>query len=60
MDTSERFPGDLVEHARAFAVLAAEIAKLPLRHREVLTLIDAYESGRALMPTGAYDVHSAP
>jgi len=32
-----------------------EIAKLPLRHPEVLTLIDAYESGRALMPTGAYD-----
>lgn len=33
-----------------------EISKLPLRHREVLDFIDAYESGRPLMPTKAYDV----
>jgi ADP-ribose pyrophosphatase YjhB (NUDIX family) len=43
-------------HSRGAAYLTrAEIAKLPLRHPEVLTLIDAYESGRPLMPTGAYD-----
>ncbi len=48
------------EHSRGAAYRTrAEIAKLPLRHVEVLSLIDAYESGRALMPTGAYDVHSA-
>ncbi len=33
-----------------------EIAALPLRHREVLDWIDVYESGRALLPTRAYDV----
>ena len=45
------------EHSRGAAYMTrAEIAKLPLRHREVLTFIDAYESGRPLMPTGAYDV----
>jgi ADP-ribose pyrophosphatase YjhB (NUDIX family) len=44
------------EHSRSAAYMThAEIAKLPLRHPEVLDLIDAYESGRALMPTGAYD-----
>ena len=48
------------EHSRGAAYLTrAEIAKLPLRHAEVLSLIEAYESGRPLMPTGAYDVHSA-
>ncbi len=46
-------------HSRGAAYLTrAEIAKLPLRHREVLSLIDTYESGRPLLPTGAYDVHS--
>ncbi len=34
----------------------AEIAKLPLRHPEVLDWIDVYESGRPLLPTKAYDV----
>jgi ADP-ribose pyrophosphatase YjhB (NUDIX family) len=43
-------------HSRGAAYLTREeIAKLPLRHPEVISLIDAYESGRALMPTGAYD-----
>src|SRR5580765_7451790 len=43
-------------HSRGAAYLTREeIAKLPLRHPEVLTLIDAHASGRALMPTGAYD-----
>jgi 8-oxo-dGTP pyrophosphatase MutT (NUDIX family) len=32
----------------------AEISKLRLRHPEVLSLIDAYESGQPLMPTKAY------
>lgn len=46
------------QHSRGAAYMTrAEIAKLPLRHPEVISLIDAYESGRALMPTGAYDVH---
>jgi phosphatase NudJ len=42
-------------HSRGAAyVTRAEIAKLPLRHPEVLTFIDAYESRRSLMPTRAY------
>jgi ADP-ribose pyrophosphatase YjhB (NUDIX family) len=46
-------------HSRGAAYMTrAEIVKLPLRHPEVLSLIDAYETGRPLMPTGAYDVHS--
>jgi len=49
------------QHSRGAAYLTrAEISKLPLRHPEVLDLIDAYESGRALMPTGAYDFFGAP
>jgi ADP-ribose pyrophosphatase YjhB (NUDIX family) len=45
-------------HSRGAAYKTrAEIAKLPLRHREVLAMIDAYESGRGLMPTIGYDVH---
>lgn len=48
------------EHSRGAAYLTrAEIAALPLRHPEVLTFIDAHESGRPLLPTGAYDVHLA-
>lgn len=44
-------------HSRGAEYLTRdEIARRPLRHREVLTHIDAYASGRALMPTGAYDV----
>jgi ADP-ribose pyrophosphatase YjhB (NUDIX family) len=46
------------EHSRGAAYMTRdEIAKLPLRHREVLSLIDAYESGRPLMPTKAYDFY---
>ena len=42
-------------HSRGAAYLTrAEIEKLPLRHREVLDLIEAYESGRALLPTASY------
>lgn len=54
-------PKDFADHHSRGAryLTRAEITKLPLRHREVLALIDAYESGRPLMPTGAYDVHSA-
>lgn len=37
----------------------AEIASLPLRHAEVIDWIDAYESGRPLMPTKAYGVRAA-
>jgi ADP-ribose pyrophosphatase YjhB (NUDIX family) len=53
-------PKDFADHhSRGAAYLTrSDIAKLPLRHAEVLSLIDAYESGRPLMPTGAYDVHS--
>lgn len=48
-------------HSRGAAYLTrAEIATLPLRHREVLDFIDAFESGRALMPTGAYDFYGPP
>lgn len=44
-------------HSRGAAYLTrAEIEKLPLRHPEVLGFIDAYESGRALLPTGAYSL----
>jgi len=44
-------------HSRGAAYKTrAEIARLPLRHPEVLDFIEAYESGRALLPTGAYDV----
>ncbi len=45
-------------HSRGAAYMTrAEIARLPLRHEEVLTHIDAYESGRPLMPTGAYEFY---
>jgi ADP-ribose pyrophosphatase YjhB (NUDIX family) len=45
-------------HSRGAAYMTREqIARLPLRHPEVLTFIDAYESRRSLMPTGAYDFY---
>ncbi len=48
-------------HSRGAAYLTrAEIARLPLRHPEVLHFIDAYESERALMPTGAYEFFGPP
>jgi 8-oxo-dGTP pyrophosphatase MutT (NUDIX family) len=44
-------------HSRGAAYKTrAEIAKLPLRHPEVLDHIDAYESGRPLLPTRCYAV----
>jgi ADP-ribose pyrophosphatase YjhB (NUDIX family) len=43
------------EHSRGAKYLTrAEIAALPLRHREVLDHIDAYESGQPLLPTRCY------
>lgn len=45
------------QHSRGAAYRTrAEIAELPLRHREVLDHIDAYESARPLLPTRCYDV----
>ena len=42
-------------HSRGAAYLTRdEIAGRPLRHPEVLDLLDAFESGRALLPTASY------